>query len=294
MYKKSIQMIALLLLVFSTNLMAMNITISIDNGNAYLHWPQEVNASAYIIMLSDDPYDFSQATEIEVLDTSYVCPITSTNTFFRVRAILNFISINALHKTTVLEVNDGRAYVDSEYVTLEKKINDWSIRRIFDNQEIVMTNGYMLTFDPEFRSKNELTLTSGDPSINLNNNYFEFLGNREFDYSQWATENEWNQKEVDELIMFTKEGDTLWVDSNSNLLKYKITHFANNKTCKSEFVWATYNGNIVLNYFNQYYFKNDTLYRSVFEEYHDFEVNEQNEIILNPDDYPELKHYISN
>lgn len=260
--------------------------IQIHGNNVNLSWETELGANHYVVQASDNPYDFINCEEMVVTTTTCSWPIDGNRKFFRVIPIKNFVSITA--KRTTYTPERGRLFIDSCYVTVEREGSlDHAYRMVRPDREFVVKNGVKLTWKNQaFQSKKSVATFTGDPSLNLDNGYYQFLG-RSFDYPAWANANGWLLEVQGDKYLLSNGSDTLLVDVNTTLLTNKTSH-AGSKTFKTEFIWKYLGSTPVLWHVNHLEYRNGTLFQMFREEYSDWVINPTKTINEVPEDYPDL------
>jgi hypothetical protein len=266
---------------------ATTLQIEVSGSGVNLSWEtEELGIDHYLVQASSDPYDFSACQERRVTNTtSYRWDRPGNMMFFRVIPVKNFVSITA--KRTTYTPDRGRLFIDSCYVTVESEGLERAYRMIKGNREFVVKDGIKLSWkNQEFQSKKSVTTFTGDPSLNLDNGYFQFLG-KHFDYPAWANANGWLLEVQDDKYLLSNGNDTLLVDVNTTLLVNKVSH-VEGKTFKTEFIWKYLGSTPVLWHVNHLEYRNGTLFQMFREEYSDWVINPSKTINEAPEDYPDL------
>lgn len=264
---------------------ATTLQIEVSGSDVNLSWEtEELGIDHYLVQASSDPYDFSTCQERVVSTTFYRWERPDNMMFFRVIPVKNFVSITAKRKT--FTPDRGRLFVDSCYVTVESEGLDYAYRMVRVDREFVVKNGVKLSWKNQvFQSKKLIATFTGDPSLSLDNGYYQFLG-KSFDYPAWANANGWFLEVQGDKYLFSNGSDTLLVDVNTTLLTNKITHVGT-KTFKTEFIWKYLGSTPVLWHVNHLEYRNGTLFQMFREEYSDWVINPSKTIDEMPEDYPD-------
>ncbi|MBT4349383.1 alpha/beta hydrolase [bacterium] len=259
--------------------------IDVQSNNAILNWDVEPGANHYLVQSSLNSHDFSIYEEVVVTTNSYTWPMQGNQMFFRVIPVKNFVSITA--KRTTFMPENGRLYIDSCYVTVEREGLEQAYRMIRSDREFVVKNNTKLTWkDQVFESKKSITTFNGDPSSNIDNGYFQFLG-QSFDYLSWADANGWSVEDAGNKYIISNVTDTLVVDVATTLLTHRTSQYGE-KTFKTEFIWQYVGGVPVLWHVNRLEYRADSLHQLIREEYSDWVINPEITINVVPDEYPDV------
>lgn len=280
---------AMVLLLWTSFVGATTLQVEVSGSGVNLSWEtEELGVDHYLVQASSDPYDFSACQERRVTNTtSYRWDRPGNMMFFRVVPVKNFVSITAKRKT--FTPDRGRLFVDSCYVTVEREGSlDHAYRMVRPDREFVVKNGVKLTWKNQvFQSKKSVAIFTGDPSLNLDNGYYQFLG-KPFDYPAWANANGWLLEVQGDKHLLSNGSDTLLVDVNTTLLTNKVVHDADGNTFRTEFIWKYLGSTPVLWHVNRLEYHNGVLLQMFREEYSDWVINPSKTINEAPEDYPDL------